>query len=670
MAPTTIDQSDRWLAIDSPLGPDKLVLTAFDGEEALSEMFRYRLELVSPDDALEADKILGKKVTFTVYRANAEPRIFNGVVKSFHAGPKRTRGFRTYHAELVPWTWFLSRTSDCKIFQEKSVEDIIEEVFGEYGFSDFEIRLTGAHPKHVYRVQYRETDLDFICRLMEEEGIFFYYTHEDGKHTMVIADNKSAYYDLEEKEVECHEVEVPSGAITDFSHRYEFLSGKWTQRDYDFEKPTTDLETPEKTILKTPELSKYEIYDYPGRYTDKGDGKGLSKLRMEEEEAAYAVTDGNGTCRTFSPGGKFAISRHDIPAEVGKKYAVTSTSHAAADHTGIYPDAGPPSYSNSFTCIPDDVSYRHPQRTPRPIVRGLQTANVVGAPGEEIECDKYGRIKVQFHWDRIGENDEKSSCWIRVAQLMAGPKWGAIFTPRVGMEVVVDFLEGDPDKPICTGTVYNADNMPPYELPANKTQSGFKSLSSKEGSAASNFNELRFEDKKGEEEIYFHAEKDMNRVVENNDTLKVGFDKKDDGDQTVEIFNNQTVKVGCSESSDGSQTLEVWKDRTATVSTGDDTLTVEKGDRTTSVDTGDNTLTVKKGDRTTKVSLGKDELEAMKSIELICGSSSIKLEPTKITIKSVQIAIEADATLEAKSPMTTVKGDATLTLKGGMVMVN
>ncbi len=669
MAPT-IDQSDRWLTIDSPFGADQLVLTAFDGEEALSELFSYRLELMSPDDALDADKILGKKVTFTVFRADADPRIFNGVVKSFHAGPKRTRGMRTYHAEVVPWTWFLSRTSDCKIFQEKTVKEIIEEVFGEYGLSDFEFKLSGSYTKHVYRVQYRETDLDFICRLMEEEGMFFYFTHEDGKHNMVIADSKSAYYDLPEAKVECHETEVPSGAITDFSHRYEFLSGKWTQQDYNFEKPKTDLETPEKTILKTPDLSKYEYYDYPGRYTEKGDGKALSKLRMEEEEAAYDVAGGNGTCRTFSPGGKFEISRHDIPAEVGQKYTLTSTSHAAADYTSIYPDAGPPSYSNSFTCIPDSVTYRHPRRTPRPVVRGPQTAVVVGPSGEEIECDKYGRIKVQFHWDRIGENNEKSSCWLRVAQLMAGAKWGAVFTPRIGMEVIVDFLEGDPDKPICTGTVYNADNMPPWELPANKTQSGFKSLSSKDGSASSNFNELRFEDKKGSEEIYLHAEKDMNTVVENNETHKVGFEKKDDGDQTIEVFNNQDVKIGCSDASDGSQTLEVWKDRTTTIKTGDETLTVEKGKREISVDTDDNILTVKKGDRTTKVSLGKDKLEAMQSIELKCGSSSIKLEPAKITIKSAMIDIKADTTLNAKGLMTTVKGDAMLTLKGGLTMIN
>ncbi len=667
----TIDQSDRWLTIDSPFGADQLVLTAFDGEEALSELFSYRLELMSPDDALDADKILGKKVTFTVYRAEADPRIFNGVVKSFHAGPKRTRGFRTYHAEVVPWTWFLSRTSDCKIFQEKSVKDIIEEVFGEYGLTDFEFKLSGSYKKHVYRVQYRETDLDFVCRLMEEEGMFFYFTHEDGKHNMVIADSKSAYYDLEEKKVECHEVEVPSGAITDFSHRYEFLSGKWTQQDYNFEKPKNDLETPEKTILKTPDLSKYEYYDYPGRYLEKGDGKALSKLRMEEEEANYDVAGGNGTCRTFSPGGKFEIARHDISTEVGKKYALTSTSHAAADYTSIYPDAGPPSYSNSFTCIPDDVNYRHPRRTPRPVVRGPQTAVVVGPSGEEIECDEYGRIKVQFHWDRLGENNEKSSCWIRVAQLMAGAKWGAVFTPRIGMEVIVDFLEGDPDKPICTGCVYNADNMPPWALPANKTQSGFKSLSSKDGSAGSNFNELRFEDKKGSEEIYFHAEKDMNTVVENNETHKVGFEKKDDGDQTLEIFNNQDIKVGCSEASDGSQTLEVWKDRTTTIKTGDETLTVEKGDRTTSVDTGDNTLIVKKGDRTTKVSLGKDSLEAMKSIELKCGASSIKLEPAKITIKSVQIDINGSATLKAKGgAMANFEAGGINTVKGALVKIN
>ena len=265
----------------------------------------------------------------------------------------------------------------------------------------------------------------------------------------------------------------------------------------------------------------------------------------------------------------------------------------------------------------------------------------VGPSGEEIECDKYGRIKVQFHWDRIGENNEKSSCWIRVAQLMAGAKWGkAVFTPRIGMEVIVDFLEGDPDKPICTGSVYNADNMPPWELPANKTQSGFKRSAPRTAAPRPNFNELRFEDKKGSEEIYFHAEKDMNTVVRTTRPMKVGFEKKDDGDQTIEIFNNQDIKVGCSEPSDGSQTLEVWKDRTTTIKTGDETLTVEKGKREISVDTDDNILTVKKGDRTTKVNLGKDLLQAMKSIELKCGASSIKLETAKITIKSVQIDIK------------------------------
>ena len=269
-------------------------------------------------------------------------------------------------------------------------------------------------------------------------------------------------------------------------------------------------------------------------------------------------------------------------------------------------------------------------------------------------------MKVQFYWDRYGGNDEKSSCWIRVATPWAGTNWGMVHIPRIGQEVVVSFVAGNPDRPLITGMVYNADNMPPYALAENKTQSGIKTRSSM-GGTPENFNELRFEDKKDKEQIYFHAERDFDRVVENNDTLKVGFDKKDKGDQTVDIFNNQVSHIGCSECEDGSQISEIWKNRTATIKTGNESITVEQGNRT---------LTVKKGNQRTVCELGKSEHEAMQSIELKVGASSIKLTQTEITIKSPLIKIEATGKAEMTSPMTTVKGDATLTLKGGIVTIN
>lgn len=311
----------------------------------------------------------------------------------------------------------------------------------------------------------------------------------------------------------------------------------------------------------------------------------------------------------------------------------------------------------------------------------------MGPPGEEIWPDKYGRIKVQFHWDREGTNDEKSSCWVRVATPWAGKQWGMIHIPRIGQEVIVAFEEGDPDQPLIVGSVYNYEQMPPYKLPDNKTQSGLKSRSSKQASAT-NFNELRFEDKKDAEQIYVHAEKDFDGVIENNESRKVGFEKKDKGNQSIEIFNNQELKVGCSQASEGSQTITVYKDRTETVETGNEMVTVKKGNRTVNVDTGNDThqikmgnrdvkidmgndtLTIKMGNQTTKLNLGKSATEAMQSIELKVGSSSIKVDQMGVTIKGMMVKIEGQVQTEVKGLMTSVQGSAMTTVKGAITMIN
>jgi type VI secretion system secreted protein VgrG len=312
----------------------------------------------------------------------------------------------------------------------------------------------------------------------------------------------------------------------------------------------------------------------------------------------------------------------------------------------------------TLTAIDSKTPFRPARVTPKPVAHGPHTAEVTGPSGEEIWTDEHGRVKCQFHWDREGKFDENSSCWMRVQQAHAGKTWGAIWIPRIGHEVVVDFIEGDPDRPIVVGSVYNGDNKVPYALPDNKTQSGVKTRSSKKGDTTT-FNELRFEDKIGEEHVYFHAEKDFDRIVENNDTLKVGFDDKDKGDQKIEIYNDRKITIGNNETREigygikkaGDQTVKVYNDRTVTIGNND-------------------SLTVEKGNQTIDVKLGKTEHKAMKSIELKCGASSIKLDPKSITIKAPMIDIKADATLTAKSPMTTVKGDAILTLKGGITMIN
>ncbi|HEV3022674.1 MAG TPA: type VI secretion system tip protein TssI/VgrG, partial [Pirellulales bacterium] len=362
-------------------------------------------------------------------------------------------------------------------------------------------------------------------------------------------------------------------------------------------------------------------------------------------------------------GHKFDLSEH---FDANGTYVLTAVEHRSSIE-GSYTQGKRegPTYANTFHCIPVALPFRPHRRTPKARVDGTQTAVVVGPSGEEIFTDKYGRVKVQFFWDRQGKKNADSSCWVRVGTLWGGKQWGMIIIPRIGQEVIVAFEEGDPDQPIIVGSVYNANMMPPYALPANKTQSGLKSRSSPSG-GTDDFNELRLEDKKGSEEIYFHAQKDFNRVVENNDTLKVGSSKADDGSMTVEVWKDRTETVKT-----GNEKVTIEKgNRDVIVKTGNDTHKVEQGNRDVKIDMGNDGLKISMGNQTTKIDMGKSETEAMQSIELKVGQSSIKLDQTGVTIKGMMVQIEGQVQLEAKATMTSIKGDGMLTLKGGITMIN
>jgi type VI secretion system secreted protein VgrG len=361
---------------------------------------------------------------------------------------------------------------------------------------------------------------------------------------------------------------------------------------------------------------------------------------MEEEEAGYEVVTGSSEIQEFTPGGKFTVKAHEIQSEVGKSFVLTSVSHTGTDYT-YFNDERTPQYSNLFSAIPDSRAFRPARLTPKPLVQGPQTAVVVGPSGEEIYTDKYGRIKVQFFWDRVGAKDEKSSCWIRVAEALAGKNWGSIFTPRIGHEVVVEFLEGDPDRPLIIGTVYNDSMMPPYTLPDNKTQSGLKTRSSK-GGGSDNFNELRFEDLKGSEDIFFHAEKDFHREVEHDDDLKVG------NDQTITIKNNRTEEV----------------------TQGNEKITIKQGDRDVIIEMGNESLEIKMGNQTTKLDLGASSTEAMQSITLKVGENSITIDQMGVTIKGMMVSIQGQIQTQVKGTMTQINGDAMLQMQGGITMIN
>lgn len=750
-------QAGRLLAVTTPLGPDALLLERFVGTEALSELFEYQLGLLAERDTeVPFDKLLGQPVTVAVKRADGSYRHFHGIVSRLSqgdevAGPYGRPTFVQYSATVVPKFWLLTRRAQSRIFQQVAVPDILKKVLAGL---DVDWQVQGTYHPRDYCAQYRETDWAFASRLMEEEGIFYYFKHSDGAHKMVVADTPAGHADVPDQAAVVYEAAAggtrPDERVYAWTKTQEVRSGKYTLWDHCFELPGQHLDATkpiQETVavgtvdhkLKVGGNDKFELYDYPGAYAQRFDGVApgggdraadvqkifqdnarTAGIRMQQEAAPGLAVEGAGGCRQFCAGHKFALERH---FNADGSYVLTRVTHTA-DVSAEYTNArGPePSYHNTFTCIPAGLPFRPPQVTPKARVVGTHTATVVGPAGEEIFTDKYGRVKVQFHWDREGKNDSDSSCWCRVATPWAGKQWGMIHIPRIGQEVVVDFLEGDPDQPIIVGSVYNAEQMPPYALPDNRTQSGLKSRSSLKGTEQ-NFNELRFEDKKGSEQVYFHAERNFDRVVENNDTLSVGFEDRDPGDRTVDVHNNEWVTIGAptdkgdaptdgsqtvyvwndqytqvgygegkassgnqfvhvwnsqtmtvgygkGQNPDGSQTVDIWKDRTVTLETGNDKHHVKMGNRDVILDMGNDTLTIKMGNQTTKLALGASTTEAMQSIELKVGQSSIKVDQMGVTIKGMMVKIEGQMMTQVKGMMTQVNGDAMLTAKGGITMIN
>ncbi|EIC30767.1 MULTISPECIES: type VI secretion system Vgr family protein [Methylomicrobium] len=668
-----ISQAGRVASVTTPLPENDLFLWRVSGSEQLSRLFEYELDLLSEKNNINLKPLLGKSMTIKLNLLDeAGQRSINGmVIRASRCGMMGR--FYHYRATLRPKAWLLTRRSNCRIMPTlKTVPEIVKLILEEHGVSEVELKLSHEYSKREYCVQYRESDFDFISRLMEDEGIYYYFDHGNTSHTLMLCDSVSSQKSAPVNAnilyfPQANENRRKEGHIYEWSLSQEIQPGNYELDDFDFEAPSTDLTSKSSNPGAHSEGSK-EVYDYPGGYKKKPEGEHYSKVRLEELRSQFEQISARGNARQLAAGMKFTLV--DFPvADQNREYVIVSSDlriqNNGYESDGISDCAE--EYECAYRVLPAKAEnqYRPVRLTPIPVVQGVQTAIVVGKSGEEIYTDKYGRIKVQFHWDREGKKDENSSCWVRVAQIWAGKNWGAIHIPRVGQEVIVDFLEGNPDRPIVTGAVYNADQMPPYELEANKTQSGIKSRSSK-GAGAENFNEIRFEDKKGEEELYIHAEKNFTRIVENNDVQKIGFDKKDAGDQAIDIYNHRTVTLD-----QGNDSLTVKTgNRTVSVDTGNHELTVKTGNRSASIDTGNDSVKVKTGNRTVKVDLGSIEEEAMQSIELKVGQNSITIDQKGITLKGIMITIEGQVKTDLKSPMTTVNGDGILTMKGGIVMIN
>jgi len=573
-----IEQDERMMGITTALGAKVLAVGAIQVQEQLSRLFQIEAELASEDGQINLDDVVGQKATIRLNIGESDKRYFNGYVSRLVQ--VATEGHYTrYRATIVPWLWLLTRTSDCRIFQQKTVPTIIQDVFKLYGFSDYKLKLNATYPIWEYCVQYRETAFNFVSRLMEQEGIYYYFEHEDGNHTLVLADSISAhkpfpgyadvtFHELQEGAAEEREV------ITDWTMEKELQPVASALQDFDFKKPKTSLLS-SSNLSRPHGKAEYEIYDFPGEYLDHGEGQRLADVRLNELQSQYEILRGEASARGLAAGCIFKLKEHPR-GDQNRDYLITGVS-IQADSGPFDTTSGSESFSCSLSAIDKSQQFRAPRLTPKPVIQGPQTAIVVGPGGEEIYTDEHARVKVHFHWNRHDKSDQDSSCWVRVSQFWAGKQWGSIHIPRIGQEVIVEFLEGDPDEPIITGRVYNADQVPPYALPANKTQSGQKSRSSKGGSTA-NFNEIRFEDKKGSEEVYIHAEKDQNNVVENDETTYVGHDRTEKvehdevltvgHDQTETVVNNRIVKIGVNHTENVGSSMNITVGSTLTEMVG------------------------------------------------------------------------------------------------------
>jgi len=591
-----LTQHQRLITFDSPLPPDQeLQLLSFTGREAVSELFSFQVDLISQDARIELKKLIGKKVAIGIALADGGTKHISAHVSDFvHTGADG--GIANYSAELVPWIWILSRRRDSRIFQDMTTEQIVKEVFAYYlSLADHEFRLSKSLKPISYCTQYQESDLDFVLRLLEQEGLFFTFLHNPEGHRMVISDDSSLLPQLERQPViRYHSASVTETAdsITAWSSARRFQPTKLTLKSFDYKQPKNPHLVQLNSLNQQGEVGQFEVFEYEGLYgyADTDEGLRKARHRLEAMEVNGKTFSGESNCRAMEPGHYFELTQHydhDNDAAEDRQFLILSVNHWAQNN---YSGDGEAGYRNGFTCIRRKIPFRPSLRTPRPGITGPQTAIVVGPPGEEIYTDELGRVKLQFHWDRNGEFNDQSSCWVRVAQSGASGGFGSILIPRVGDEVVVVFLDGNPDRPLIMGSLYNGTNTPPWSLPANKTQSGFLTRSMKGDGGTANF--FRFEDKAGAEQIIMHAERNMDTEIE--------LDEKHD------VGNNRTITVG------GAHTEIVKKDTVVNVQEGSYTLQV------------DNKFI---------------QVSANESILLQVGSSKIKMTPQGITIEADKIDI-------------------------------
>ncbi|RJX82701.1 type VI secretion system tip protein TssI/VgrG [Pseudomonas sp. LS-2] len=596
-------QNRRLFKFKNLANPEQqLLIESFKGREALSQAYSFELLLVCEDSGVELKSMMGQLVTIEIELATGTPRYLAGYLTRF-ASIGSDGGMARYTATLNPWFSMLKNRFDTRIFQGNTVQEVVTQVFALCpAFSRHEFRLSRPQKRYTYITQYRETDFNFVQRLLEEEGMFYYFEHTAEGHTMIICDDSSSLMPLpDQPQIRFHTASVTETAdsITQWSGNRKLQSGKIAVQTFDYRQPHNRLPVSMNSLNKQGDVESFEIYDFPGQYTHGtyDEGEALLRLRIEALELKGKSFEGASNCRAMKPGYTFELLQHydhDQGNAEDRQFLLMSVESEGHNN---YLNGHPASYYNTFSCVRKKIVFRPQLSTPRPTISGPQTAIIVGPPGEEIFTDELGRVKIQFHWDRNGQYNDHSSCWVRVAQSGASGGFGSIQIPRVGDEVVVVFLDGNPDRPLIMGSLYNSQNTPPWSLPANKTQSGFLTRSMKGDGGTANF--FRFEDKSGAEQIIMHAERNMDTEIEVDETHHVGA--------------NRTISVG-----------------------GTHTETIKK----------DTVMNVQEGSLTIQVDNQFIQVSAKEHIILQVGDSSITLTPDGIEIRGKSISTVSSGTTQ------------------------
>jgi type VI secretion system secreted protein VgrG len=646
-----IDDSKRLLALTTVLGADLLSPIAFQAEEQISTPYSVTIDVVSAEQGIKAESLLFTQACLTVQQ-NGVKRYFNGMVRSFAASGLPQRGMWRYTLSIAPKLWFMSQTVDCRIFQQKTVLDIVQTLCGEAA-QTVQMRALGTPAPLEYVTQYNETDLHFIQRLLEQEGFYYVFEQSAGDHIMVVT-NQNQSFPASPKPVlsvihEGNNIDV----LSEWRAMRATATGSVRLMDYN-PSPNT---LPDGTTTASPSVTgdaQRDVMMWPALATVASEVTARTKIAIEAATAEAALIETAGSNHTLGAGSRFTLFRDPFTGASSVDHIIRSASHRGSDDSWCTSTPAV-EYANALTVFPATTTWREKQLARRPQMAGIFTAIVLGESGEEIHADSLGRIKVRLKWDHRSDTVAGQAVWVRVIQPWAGTAWGYQYLPRVGFEVAVSFMDGDPDRPVVVGGFYNGTNTIPFAVPAEQTKSGFRTRSTL-GGGDSNFSEFSIDDKMGSELVYLHAEKDMTREVENDDSISVKHN------QTLEVTNDRTVTV------DNDETKEVKNNQKLTVD-NQQTNTVKSG-RTTTINSGGDKLTVDAGDMSVKVSSGAVSIEAMTSITLKVGQNTITISQSGIEIKGIMVTAEGQAMTQVKAPMVQVNADGMLTLKGGITMIN